>query len=165
MSEITEMLNKIESWCYKNKNSGSVKVKPGLTEEEINSIFSNSTFSKKKLFLPEEIFLLYQWGNGGGYRFNLEHSCCAEYYFYPFEYAMQQAEDFNQYLQKHSKKEKIEYIFPIVEEDGAFIWTILDKKKTCFSPLYYNDEFIMNTPNYFSLAAMLESIILKLKIN
>ena len=35
MSQIEEMLNKIESWCYQNKNNGASKVEPGLTIQEI----------------------------------------------------------------------------------------------------------------------------------
>ena len=62
MSQIEEMLNKIESWCYQNKNNGSSKVEPGLTIQEINRIISEYNFK-----LPQEIVELYLWGNGGGF--------------------------------------------------------------------------------------------------
>ena len=159
MTNIAEMLNKIEQWCNTNRKDQYEPMKPGLTKAEIDSILGEWEFQ-----LPQEILELYQWGNGSKHHSFLPYPN-GDYGFqgfYSLRNALREAEDFNKYFNDIKKDE---YILPLFSEEGAYTWTILKKEPTDLATMYYDEEPVMHSPEYPSLTAMLENIIKELKIN
>ncbi|MGD2179902.1 HEAT repeat domain-containing protein [Lusitaniella coriacea] len=59
MSQLTEALDRIESWLVKHQPELALGLEPGLSRQEIDTITTNSPNS-----FPEELYELYQWHNG-----------------------------------------------------------------------------------------------------
>jgi hypothetical protein len=152
MSKIAEMLNKIECWCKENRKDQYKPLKSGLTKAEIDSILGTWEFQ-----LPKEIIELYKWGNGSIHNSFLPYPN-GDYgiqKFYSLSNALGESHDFNQHFDDLKKDE---FLLLLFGAEGCYTWTVLKKKPTKLARIYSNDEPVMDSPDYRSLAAMLESM-------
>lgn len=142
MSDLTKALNKIAQWVKTNMPDHPAVMNKGLTRKEIQEKVKELPFK-----LPEEVYELYQWANGGINSF------------IPYLTGW----DLNSF---RSLEENIEdwdgsfdlFVLFVIEDVGYFILPKQERKQT--SPIYCNDEpkVVEDKPSYSSLTSMMQSI-------
>ena len=143
MSDLTKALNTIAQWVKENMPDHPATLKKGLTKQEIEE-------QVKDLFkLPEEVYELYQWANGGINSFIPDPIGWDLTCFFSLEEAIN--------IKNNSNRQDVFVIF-FVEDIAYFIFTT--QKQCQISPVYRNDSFniIRNEPEYTSLTSMMQAV-------
>lgn len=82
--------------------------------------------------------------------------------FYSLQNSLGESDDFNGHFDEVSEDEFLLLLFSV---EDCYYWTNLKKEPTDLAVIYSSDEPTIYPPDYDSLAAILESIITRLKIS
>ncbi len=147
MSALTEALEFIFNWMMQNMPNHPAIMRQGLSRDEIEAKVRELPF-----YLPEEIYELYQWRNGGINPFLPHPDAWDLASFFSLEEAISISKDWKGSFD----------LFPIfnVEDCGYFI--VGTKHKCETAPIYYNDvpEDVVKQqkPLYPSLTIMMQEL-------
>lgn len=154
MSQLTEILNLIESWVqqYNADAIRWVKMRPGLTIGQIEKKLEGLPYK-----LPREILELYQWHDGGKPSF-LPFPDSYEQEFFDLNEAISIAMDWNRSVFPNMNA------FPLFSVEDVIYWTLGSEKQQNAEPIYSSDEGeFPSSPNALSLTAFLENEIERLR--
>ncbi|WP_414618714.1 SMI1/KNR4 family protein [Calothrix sp. CCY 0018] len=124
MSALTETLEFIFNWMMLNMPNHPAKMTQGLSREAIEAKVQQLPF-----YLPEEIYELYEWRNGGVNPFIPHPNAWDLATFFSLEESISESKEWKGDF----------HLFPIfvVEDCGYFIVGTKDKSET--GPIYCND--------------------------
>lgn len=146
MSDLIEALQSITKWVRQYMPQHPAIMNAGLTSEAINSKVKDLPFQ-----LPEEIYELYQWHNGGKNPFIP----------YPEGWDLTSFFSLDEAIDEALSWKGSFTLFPLfaIEDGGYFI--ICTREKSQKAPVYYSDipeQAIEREPRYSSLTSMMEEI-------
>ncbi|NJM46226.1 MAG: SMI1/KNR4 family protein [Alkalinema sp. RU_4_3] len=154
MSQLLEMLNRIDSWVEKNAEFES-DMRPGLTLEQIEEKLVGLPYK-----MPREIIELYTWRNGARNGSFLPDPD-GEYgiqEFYSLGEAISVAADWDEHVFPKMNA------FPLFSQEGAMYWTVVSDVQQELALIYSCDDGMFPaTPDYESFADFLSAIVKRLK--
>lgn len=150
MSVLKETLELIEDWVQKNMPAHPAVMKQGLSRGEIEDKVKDLPFK-----LPNEIYDLYQWHNGGKEPFIPHPDGWDLASFSSLEEAISAAQTWKNLV-----------MFPLfmIEDNGYF--TVCTQEKSDIAPIYSSDipeDVIEGEPQYSSLTVMMQKLINELR--
>lgn len=147
MSDLSKALNTIAQWVKENMPLHPAVMRKGLTRQEIEERVKDLPFK-----LPEEVYELYQWANGGINSF-IPHPISWDLTtFRSLEEAI------NVQRSRNNRNKQNIFVIFFIEDIAYFIFPT--QKKCQISPIYRNDcfEVIKNEPDHISLTSMMQTI-------
>lgn len=156
MSQLTEILNLIESWVqkYNSDELRRVKMRPGLTIEQIEEKLVGQPYK-----LPREIIELYQWHNGGHESFlpSPDGGYDLQTFLYLDE-AISTAIDWNDSVFPNMNA------FPLFSVEDVIYWTVGSFEQQDLAPIYSGDDGeFPSSPDAASLTIFLEKQVKRLR--
>lgn len=151
MSALTEALEFVGDWVQQYMPNHPAAMNRGLSRDAIEAKAKELPF-----YLPEEIYELYQWKNGGVNPFLPHPDAWDLATFFSLEEAISIAQDWKGSF----------HLFPLfmVEDGGYFFVGTQEKCQT--APIYCNDipeEVVEREPNYPSLTSMVQELVEELR--
>lgn len=151
MSELREALELIARWVQRNRSNHPAVMNPGLSRDAIE------TKAKKLPFqLPEEVYELYQWHNGGRKPFIPYPDGWDLASFLPLEEAISTFQDW--------KISENLFLLFMIEDCGYFI--VGTQEKVEVAPIYFSDtlgDVLRQKPRYSSLTSMMQELVEELR--
>lgn len=144
MSDLTQALNKIAQWVKTNMPDHPAVMNKGLTRKEIEEKVKELPFK-----LPEEVYELYQWANGGINSF-IPH---------PTGWDLTSFRSLEEAINVMSSSDRKDvFVLFFVEDIAYFIFTT--RKRCQTTAIYRNDSFdvIKSEPEYINLTSMMQVI-------
>jgi hypothetical protein len=158
MSQLTNALNRIQTWLTNNYPIATEIITPGLNQEEIQTIIETLPFS-----LPQEVYELYQWSRGHDENSLTTYTSIFDPYEGMSHSSLERAielqsiledEEFEGFTLKYIGKP----LFPLFEFDGAYLCTIGDWEDENSSPIIFVSDINEITSRYTSLTSMILTI-------
>ena len=147
MTDFTEALEFIFNWMMQNMPNHPAVMRKGLSRNVIEAKVRELPF-----YLPEEIYQLYQWRNGGVNPFIPHPDAWDLATFFSLEEAINNSKQWKGNF----------YLFPIFNVEDAGYFIVGRKYKSDTAPIYYNDipEDVVEQqkPLYPSLTAMIQDL-------
>jgi hypothetical protein len=137
-------------WVQQNIPTHPAVMNQGLSREEINSKVKDLEFN-----LPEEIYELYQWRNGGKEPFIPHPDASDLASFLSLDEAINSAQ---------ACEDSVIFLLFMIEDGGYF--TVCSEENSEVAPIYCNDipeEVIGQEPRYSSLTSMMRELVEELK--
>jgi hypothetical protein len=156
MSQLTDALNRIQTWLINNYPIVGESITPGLNREEIQAILETLPFS-----LPEEVYELYQWSRGH-YGEALNALCFDPYevmYHVSLEYAIElqsilEQADADECITKYIGKP----LLPLFEFNGEPFCVVGNWEDKKSSPIILISKINAITIHYTSLTSMMLTV-------
>jgi SMI1 / KNR4 family (SUKH-1) len=157
MSQLTNTLDRIQTWLKSNYPIVAEFIPSGLTIEEIREITSRLPFT-----LPKEVNELYQWSRGH----NKDTLSSFTSIFDPYEgmshSSLQLAIETQTSFENLPEELALEYIskqlFPLFELEGSYLCVIRDYEDNKSSPVILVSQIGEITIRYSSLTSMMQTI-------
>ena len=151
MSELLTYLNFISDWVHQYKADCPALMNEGLSRKVIDEKVKDLPFR-----LPNEVYELYQWRNGGQKSF-IPHPDGWDVASFPsLEEAVESAKDWNGSFN----------LFPLfsIEDGGYFV--VCTHEELEQSPIYCSDvpeQAIEHQPLYFNMTSMMKELVKELQ--
>jgi hypothetical protein len=157
MSQLTDALNRIQTWLSSNYPVVAEGITPGLHLEEIQEIVGNLSFS-----LPQEIYKLYQWSFGHDEDTLTNYTSIFDPYEGMSHSSLERAIEIQSGFEDEFEECAVKYIgkplLPIFEFDGAYLCAAGDWEDKNSSPIIFVSDINEIITRYSSMTSMMLTI-------